>query len=379
MFAHIAVQNRRVSGCNFVHIASDRDGALDWTSCEICSKEEIAASQIPMRFVRFSLLLFAVFGSAAAFGQIPYPNPINHVIIIYQENRSLDNLFGSNSPKNKYNLPGLDFSTTGKANKVVNGVKTVFTVNAVPIPLASTPGSANSIAADDYDPDHSHKPAWLNACDAPEVTDPSTQCAMDGFNHVNVSCPAGATGCPGPTYPTYAYVRYKDVVPYFQVASQYGYANYMFQTNQGPSYPAHQFIFGGTSQAGVGSEPTWFVAENMIPIGQENNGCVSPSTVTVAQVDPATQTEIALYPCFTHTTLVDLFADHTPQITWTYYTPGEGAFGRRPTLFRPSAPTTTESARVPIGLPVLPLLTDALTSTTRPMCLPTSATANCGK
>jgi phospholipase C len=294
------------------------------------SEEEIAARQTRMKFVKFRLLLFAVFVSAAAFGQIPYPNPINHVVIVYQENRSLDNLFGSNSPKNRYNLPGLDFSTTGKAYKIVNGVKTVFTVNSVPIPLASEVGSADSIDADDYDPDHAHKPAWLNACDAPSVTDPSTKCAMDGFNYVKVLCDSGATGCPGPAYPTYAYVRYKDVVPYFQIASQYGYANYMFQTNQGPSYPAHQFIFGGTSQPGVGSEPTWFVAENMVPVGVANNGCFSPSNVTVAQVDPANQTEISIYPCFTHTTLVDLFADHTPKITWTYYTPGEGGIWTAP-------------------------------------------------
>ena len=35
--------------------------------------------------------------------------------------------------------------------------------------------------------------------------------------------------------------------PYFQLAEQYGFANYMFQTNQGPSYSAHQFLFSGTA------------------------------------------------------------------------------------------------------------------------------------
>jgi len=29
-------------------------------------------------------------------------NPINHVIVIDQENRSVDNLFGSNSPDNQF-------------------------------------------------------------------------------------------------------------------------------------------------------------------------------------------------------------------------------------------------------------------------------------
>src|SRR5258708_37906740 len=35
--------------------------------------------------------------------------------------------------------------------------------------------------------------------------------------------------------------------PYLTLAADYGWANKMFQTNQGPSYPAHQFLFGGTS------------------------------------------------------------------------------------------------------------------------------------
>lgn len=279
----------------------------------------------------FSLLLVGALGSSAAFGQISRSNPINHVVIIYQENRTVDNLFGSNNPKNKYNLPGLAVSTAGQAYNIVGGKKKVFTVNAVPIPMASTLNSTGSIDADDYDPEHSHEPNWVNACDAPAITDPSTKCAMDGFNHVKVGCDKGATGCPGPTYPTYAYVRYKDVVPYFQIASRYGYANYMFQTNQGPSFPAHQFIFGGTSQAGEGADPTWFIAENPTPVSMtEDNGCFSTSNVTVGQLDPTTQSEIDVYPCFNHNTLVNLLADHDPEITWSYYTPGEGGIWTAP-------------------------------------------------
>ena len=155
---------------------------------------------------------------------------------------------------------------------------------------------------------------------------------MDGFNHVGVACDAGATGCPGPAYPTYAYVQYKDVAPYFQIAAQYSYANYMFQTNQGPSFPSHQFTFGGTSQPGVGTEPTWFVAENMV--GGANNGCIASSGGTVALVDPANQTETTkIYPCFTHRTMADLFAAPPvplSPVTWTYYTPGQGSLWSAP-------------------------------------------------
>ena len=83
-------------------------------------------------------------------------SPINHIIVIDQENRSLDNLLGSNSPSNQYYLPGLDVSTTAKIYTIANGKKQVSTVAAVPLPLASTNGSAGSILADNYDPNHDH-------------------------------------------------------------------------------------------------------------------------------------------------------------------------------------------------------------------------------
>jgi phospholipase C len=271
------------------------------------------------RALRLFPSLVVGLAAAAAGAQITYPNPINHVIIVYQENRSVDNLFGSNSLANQYYLPGLVVSTTGQAYTITSGKKKVFTVQAVPLPLASTVGGAGSVLADDYDPGHSHK-NWGTDCDAPLLTDPSTACAMDGFNQVKVACDAGAKGCPGLTYPAYAYVQYSDVAPYFQIASQYGYANYMFQTNQGPSFPAHQFIFGGTSQPGNGPEADWFVAENAAKTNTIN-GCIAPAGATVALVNPSTQDEKTnMYPCFNHETMADLFAAASPKITWTYYT-----------------------------------------------------------
>jgi phospholipase C len=272
--------------------------------------------------LRFRSYLIVGLMATAACAQIPYPNPINHVIVIDQENRSVDNLFGSNSPSNQFYLPGLVFSTTGKAYTIVNKVKTVFTVQAVPIPLASNYGKGDSVPAYDYDPNHGHA-GWRLACDAPLKTDPSNFCRMDGFNHIGVGCDPRARleGCPGLAYPTYAYVQYKDVIPYFQIASQFGYANYMFQTNQGPSFPAHQFIFGGTSQPGNGPEPTWFVSEGA------QNGCVGASIGTTVQlVNPFTQDETTrTLGCFEHQTIADVFAAATPKITWTYYTLGAGS------------------------------------------------------
>ena len=121
------------------------------------------------------------------------------------------------------------------------------------------------------------------------------------------------------THPEYAYVESSDVVPYFQIAQQYGYANYMFQTNQGPSFPAHQFLLSGTSaplQYGFVPDPCldmpsdypcweWFAAENA-PRGAEY-GCAGSTTVN--EIDPAGAESNGYQngePCYTHLTLVDL-------------------------------------------------------------------------
>jgi phospholipase C len=270
---------------------------------------------------RRGLVVLAVLTTTLASAQIVYPTPINHVIIVDQENRTVDNLFGSNSPSNLYYLPGVDVSTTGLAYSRVKGKKVVFDVPLVSTPLSSLVGIGDSQPGFDYDPGHSHL-LWLNACDAPVKTDPSNMCAMDGFNHVTITCDVGVTGCPGTSYPTYAYVQYSDVEPYFQIASEYGYANYMFQTNQGPTFPSHQFIFGGTSQPGTGVEPDWFEAENGVNTSN-GYGCSAATGTTVQLVNPATQDEkTTMFPCFNHSTMADVFASATPQITWTYYTTG---------------------------------------------------------
>ena len=60
--------------------------------------------------------------------------------------------------------------------------------------------------------------------------------------------------------PQFMYVKPADVQPYFALAEQYTFGDRMFQTNQGPSFPAHQFIISGTS-APTATSPL-FAAEN---------------------------------------------------------------------------------------------------------------------
>src|SRR5258708_2924147 len=177
------------------------------------------------------LLMLACFGAVPAQARDRdrdhrFPTPFKHVVVIFQENRTPDNLFQglchppvghrhscSTTPReHQYNI-----STTGWLDKhSPTGV-----TDPEPVPLGNT-----------YDLSHAHA-AFLKMYNGGK---------MDG---------AGDIFCSGtcPTTPQFKFVDNSTGIldPYLELATQYGFANYMFQTNQGPSFPAHQFIFGGTS------------------------------------------------------------------------------------------------------------------------------------
>ena len=214
-----------------------------------------------------------------------------HVIIIFQENRTPDNLFGSN-PKFE---PGVDV----KASDVDSAGKVI-------------PFGAVTLAGC-YDLGHSH-PAFEN----------QYKYGADK----NSSTPTSAT-CDTPTYPEFQYVDNSTgtVQPYFDIASNYGFANRMFQTNQGASFAAHQFIFGGTSSPST--ESPLFASENMLN-RNEVAGCTAPPDQRTDLIDGyGSETSNApVYPCFEHPTLSDLL--DTAHLSWKYYTPSTATLWTAP-------------------------------------------------
>ena len=121
------------------------------------------------------------------------------------------------------------------------------------------------------------------------------------------------------------YVKPADVQPYFALAEQYTFGDRMFQTNQGPSFPAHQFILAGTS-APTATSPL-FAAENPTL----NNAGMHRSADHDGRDDRAAGSESSAppqYPCFEHPTLSDLL--ETNGITWRYYTPSPGSIWTAP-------------------------------------------------
>lgn len=255
-----------------------------------------------MKLVASILVLLVSFGTTVARAQAPDDHhSVQNVIVIFQENRTPDNLFGSNPNF----LPGVDIATSGVNSK---GQQIPLT----PVDLASN-----------YDLSHAHS-AFLAMYDHGK---------MDGADKVAVICMKGATGCP-PANPQFRYVDNSTGLldPYFQMAQQYTFGDRMFQTNQGPSLPAHQFIISGTSEPSTGSD--LFVAENAAGVSNANGntGCTAPAGEFVRLINPAGSEAQTMFPCFEHETLTDLL-DHA-GVSWRYYAPSAGSLWTAPNAIK---------------------------------------------
>jgi phospholipase C len=226
---------------------------------------------------------------------------IQHIVVIIQENRSTDNLFQDPVLVAR----GADIASSG-----VNSVGA--TIPLMPIDLGTSGANPQN-----YDLVHSHA-SFVAMYDGGK---------MDGADLI-VCTPAAE--CPPNAHPNpqFMYVAPSDVQPYFAMAEQYTFADRMFQTNEGPSFPAHQFFLGGTSAPTATS--TLFAAENPIHSNIDPAGCIAPASNTVAMID-ATGSETAQppqYPCFEHPTLTDLI--DSKGLTWRYYTPTPGSIWSAP-------------------------------------------------
>src|SRR5580698_9539755 len=168
---------------------------------------------------------------------IPPPPGTNynlpHVVIIFQENRTPDNLFqGLCLPPNGSSGLCNTNPSASQYDIASSGVNSL----GVTLPLTPIDLGTSGSDPDNYDLSHAHS-AFVKMCDE----NSSNVCAMDGADLIKPSCAPGVTNC-WPANPQFMYVNPADVQPYLTMAQQYTFADRMFQTNQGPSFPAHQFI-----------------------------------------------------------------------------------------------------------------------------------------
>ncbi len=193
---------------------------------------------------------------------------IRHVVIIIQENRSVDNLFNG--------FPGADTVSVGRSHEG---------------PVALRPVDLSYPA----DVDHQHR-AFEEEYDRGK---------MDGWDRVRTAPHQDHT------FP-YAYVPRTQIEPYWRMAEDYTFADRMFQSNTGPSFPAHLYLVAGES-ALTASNP------NHLETTQFAWGCDSPPDARVSEIDRQGREVPGPWPCLDFPTLADL-AD-TAHVDWRYYAP----------------------------------------------------------
>ncbi|HEY6325123.1 MAG TPA: alkaline phosphatase family protein [Candidatus Cybelea sp.] len=211
-------------------------------------------------------------------------SPIQHVVIIVQENRTTNNLFNG--------LPGAGTVREGKNSLGL-------TVKLQPRRLTAP-----------YYIGHSHGNFVTEYADG----------KLNGFDLAASRCKA-SLGCPPPGIRAYGYVPEADVEPYFKMAKRYAFGADMFETNQGPSFPAHQYLMSGTSTTFNGSSLR--AAESpKTPRLKNTGGCDSPRDSTVMLIDSYGNESQTTYPCFDRNSLIALIV--AKSLSWRYYQAGKG-------------------------------------------------------
>lgn len=239
----------------------------------------------------------------------PGANPIKHVVIVIQENRSFDNIFAT--------FPGADGTKTGKAAAMSSdeqhyckGVGMPVVAKPTSVPLRKTnlfgAGFGSSGHFDENtDLDHIHSGYEMDR----------DQDTMDGFDRTQTG--ADGSGLPICTYP-YQYVDPADIAPYWDIAKHYVLADHTFQAQGSGSFTGHQdLIAAGTqisSSEALIDNPTYF------PWGCDANPRVRTAIIKRGgKVYPVA----GPFPCLKYTTLRDLL--DAKGVGWKFYaTPVQG-------------------------------------------------------
>ena len=214
--------------------------------------------------------------------------PIEHVVIVIQENRSFDDLFA--------HFPGADGATQGEM-KVKRGsgyVDERVTLEPHTLVIGQDVGHCHSSFETAYDDGK-----------------------MDGFNLVPIG-PCGSNGKSAGTL-VYQYVKESEIEPYWNIARHWVLADHLFQTQGSGSFTAHQdLIRGGTL---IGKTKSLIDSPDGWPWG-----CDAPARVRTNTYDAGQVEQNGPFPCSNHfpdyrsyVTLRDLL--DAANVSWKYYTP----------------------------------------------------------
>lgn len=200
---------------------------------------------------------------------------VHHVVVVIQENRTVDNLF--------HDFPGADTVNYGIAH---DGTR----VKLEPVPLTARYDISNGFTDFDRSYDRGR---------------------MDGFDLRRIgAAPRPDVPLDAAQYPNYAYVPSSEVAPYWAMARQYTLGDHMFQSNIDQSFAGHLYLVAAHAGGAVNvpSERPW--------------GCDSPGSSRVAILDRHSRRHrisSRVFPCFDFQTLPDeLDRQH---LSWRYYAP----------------------------------------------------------
>jgi phospholipase C len=106
-------------------------------------------------------------------------------------------------------------------------------------------------------------------------------------------------------------------VPYWTLASHFAFADHVLQTNEGSSFPAHQYLIAGQSGGFDHDHLAMADSPNSATAGCPVAGLIVP-TIDMTTSFPSTEAN-PIFPCLNYNTIFDLLA--AKQLTWRYYAP----------------------------------------------------------
>jgi phospholipase C len=228
-------------------------------------------------------------------------SPIAHVVVLFQENRSFDNLFAG--------FPGADTATAGPC--VPNATRAPDCRPGKLVPLHAITLQTTGIGGGGRDIQHDH-PGFETEFNGGK---------MNGFDLI-ASGTVGNEGWAG-LYP-YAYVERSEVAPYWTLAKTYTLADHMFSTATTDSFVAHQEIIAGTTR--LNDRESLTDTPTHMPWG-----CDAPLGTATAVLTVAGNVLLAggPFPCFTrYKTMADVL--DAADVSWKYYVMSDGSNGNYP-------------------------------------------------
>jgi phospholipase C len=262
--------------------------------------------------------------------------PIQHVIVIMQENRSFNNLF--------YGFPGALTAKTG------NGHGTKYTMQEIPLKWRYDLNHSHEQFLEDYDQgkDDGFDAELLSYN---KRTGPICSNIVNGYNEPTCWI---IDKKPAIKQQAFSYVRRSDIEPYWDMAQQYTLADETFSSNNGPTFVSHQYLVAG--QGGHSIEvPTG------LPWGCNGDKNITVNLLAYGKADPPVFSLAAghevqgPFPCFSYTTIVANL--DAAGVTWKYYTQKTGA-GANLDPFEANKPVWTGPDRANIISPNKTILTD---------------------